>query len=102
LGFISIGHFVKRDDTDPFSYNIPYASATTEDATIDDATTDTDVSLKPQASDQPIITDSSLEVEQVAEGLQLPTTMAFLGPNDILVLEKDKGTVQRIVSGNIN
>jgi hypothetical protein len=27
--------------------------------------------------------------------------MAFLGPNDILVLEKDKGTVQRIVGGKI-
>jgi hypothetical protein len=27
------------------------------------------------------------------------TKMAFLGPNDILVLEKDNGTVQRIVNG---
>jgi glucose/arabinose dehydrogenase len=27
--------------------------------------------------------------------------MAFLGPNDILVLEKEKGTVQRIVDGQI-
>ena len=27
--------------------------------------------------------------------------MAFLGPNDILVLEKDQGTVQRIVNGNM-
>jgi glucose/arabinose dehydrogenase len=27
--------------------------------------------------------------------------MAFLGPNDILVLEKDKGTVQRIVNGKM-
>ena len=27
--------------------------------------------------------------------------MAFLGPNDILVLEKDKGTVKRIVNGKI-
>jgi aldose sugar dehydrogenase len=27
--------------------------------------------------------------------------MAFLGPNDILVLEKDKGTVQRIVNGKL-
>ena len=25
--------------------------------------------------------------------------MAFLGPNDILVTEKDAGTVQRIVNG---
>jgi aldose sugar dehydrogenase len=47
----------------------------------------------------PIINDPNLKVEQVVEGLELPTTMAFLGPNDILVLEKDKGTVQRIVNG---
>ncbi len=101
LSFVSIGHFVRRADTHPFSYNIPYAYATTEDAPTDEATTDTDLSLKPQASDQPVITDPNLEVEQVAEGLELPTTMAFLGPNDILVLEKDKGTVQRIIDGKI-
>jgi aldose sugar dehydrogenase len=47
----------------------------------------------------PIIHDPNLKVEQVVEGLELPTTMAFLGPDDILVLEKDKGTVQRIVNG---
>ena len=35
----------------------------------------------------------------MASGLDTPTTMAFLGPNDILVLEKDKGTVQRVVNG---
>ncbi|MGH9953839.1 MAG: PQQ-dependent sugar dehydrogenase, partial [Nitrososphaeraceae archaeon] len=37
----------------------------------------------------------------VAEGLALPTTMAFLSQNDILVLEKDKGTVMRIINGEI-
>jgi glucose/arabinose dehydrogenase len=31
----------------------------------------------------------------------LPTTMAFVGPDDILVLEKNKGTVQRIVNGQM-
>jgi glucose/arabinose dehydrogenase len=36
--------------------------------------------------------------DPVAEGLEFPTTMAFLGPNDILVLEKEKGTVQRIIN----
>ncbi len=45
------------------------------------------------------IRDSTLRVETVAEGLEFPTTMAFLGPNDFLVLEKEKGTVQRIVDG---
>src|SRR6266516_6954967 len=49
----------------------------------------------------PIINDSKLRVETVFKGLQLPTTMAFLGPNDILVLEKGKGTVDRIVNGNL-
>src|SRR5919112_5086784 len=48
-----------------------------------------------------IIGDPALQVEEVVRGLDLPTTMAFLGPNDILVLEKDKGTVQRIVNGKM-
>ncbi|MGZ5501531.1 MAG: PQQ-dependent sugar dehydrogenase [Nitrososphaeraceae archaeon] len=49
----------------------------------------------------PIINDSNLKAEVVFEGLTSPTSIAFLGPNDILVLEKDKGTVQRIVNGKI-
>src|SRR5215217_7525476 len=48
-----------------------------------------------------IINDPTLKVEEVVRGLDLPTTMAFLGPNDILVLEKDKGTVQRIANGKM-
>src|SRR5919106_5398382 len=50
---------------------------------------------------EPLLNDPSLGVELVLDGLELPTSMAFLGPNDILVLEKDKGTVQRIVNGEI-
>jgi aldose sugar dehydrogenase len=48
-----------------------------------------------------IISDATLKVEEIVTGLDLPTTMAFLGPNDILVLEKNKGTVQRIVNGKM-
>ncbi|MGH9986275.1 MAG: PQQ-dependent sugar dehydrogenase, partial [Nitrososphaeraceae archaeon] len=47
----------------------------------------------------PQVLDQNLKVEVVAEGLSLPTTMAFLGPNDILVLEKENGTVRRIING---
>jgi glucose/arabinose dehydrogenase len=47
------------------------------------------------------IRDTTLRAETVVEGLELPTTMAFLGPNDFLVLEKEKGTVQRIVNGKM-
>jgi aldose sugar dehydrogenase len=45
--------------------------------------------------------DPNLKAEVVATGLRFPTTMAFLGPNDILVNEKNNGTVQRIIDGKI-
>jgi aldose sugar dehydrogenase len=45
--------------------------------------------------------DPRLKVELVTQGLRSPTSMAFLGPNDILVLEKESGTVQRIVNGKM-
>ena len=43
----------------------------------------------------------NLKVELVAQGLRSPTSMAFLGPNDILALEKEAGTVQRITNGKV-
>jgi aldose sugar dehydrogenase len=48
-----------------------------------------------------IINDNNLRAELVARGLKFPTSMAFLGPNDILVNEKLNGTVQRIIDGKI-
>src|ERR1041384_4234553 len=59
---------------------------------------DRPLSLSP---DDPRVFDSRLKVEQVVKGLDLPTTMAFLGPDDFLVLEKDKGTVMRVLNGKI-
>ena len=50
---------------------------------------------------KPKIFDSNLKISTIAEGLKTPTTMAFLGNNDILVLEKDTGIVKRIVNGNV-
>ena len=54
-----------------------------------------------RGSSQPVINDPNLKIELVSEGLQLPTQMTFIGPNDILVLEKDNGMVKRIVNGAI-
>src|SRR5918996_967826 len=52
--------------------------------------------------DEPSIKDPNLGVQLVySDGLEFPTSMAFLGPDDILVLEKEKGTVQRIVNGKM-
>jgi glucose/arabinose dehydrogenase len=54
------------------------------------------------AANGPTVNDPSLRVERVVSGLlKVPTSMAFLGPNDILVLEKNKGTVDRIVNGKL-
>jgi aldose sugar dehydrogenase len=50
---------------------------------------------------QQIINDPKFKSEIVFEGLDFPTGMAFLGTNDIIVLEKDKGTVSRIVNGQL-
>ena len=47
----------------------------------------------------PRMNDSDLEVQTVTAGLLKPTSMAFLGPNDILVLEQQEGRVYRIIDG---
>jgi glucose/arabinose dehydrogenase len=52
--------------------------------------------LKAQA---PTVVDPNLGVRTVVEGLDQPTTMAFLGPNDFFVLEKATGQVKRVVNG---
>jgi aldose sugar dehydrogenase len=47
----------------------------------------------------PTMVDTRLGVRTVATGLALPTSIAFVGRNDILALEKNTGRVQRIVNG---
>jgi aldose sugar dehydrogenase len=39
--------------------------------------------------------------EPIFEGINFPTSMAFLDPDDILILEKSKGTVKRFVNGSL-
>ena len=50
---------------------------------------------------KPKLFDSNLKITTIAAGLNTPTTMAFVGPNDILVLEKDTGMVKRVVNGKV-
>ena len=49
----------------------------------------------------PALRDSNLKVEEIFSGLKFPTSMAFLGPDDILVLEKNNGIVRRITNGTM-
>lgn len=75
--------------------NIAYALSSNESS----ADNNTNVTI-PQEK-MPNLTNPNLRVELVASGLSYPTTMAFVGKNDILVLEKNNGTIKRIVNGNL-
>jgi aldose sugar dehydrogenase len=45
------------------------------------------------------VTDPALQVTEVVGGLNQPTAMAFIGPGDILVLQKSDGRVRRVNNG---
>jgi glucose/arabinose dehydrogenase len=47
------------------------------------------------------LSDEKFVAEEVARGLKNPTGIDFIGENDILVLEKNNGTVLRILNGEI-
>ena len=55
----------------------------------------------PAQAAGPSVLDPNLAVRTVVTGLNQPTTMAFLGADDILVLEKASGRVLRVVNGVI-
>jgi aldose sugar dehydrogenase len=47
----------------------------------------------------PTMLDPNLTVRTVVSGLTTPTSIAFLGPSDMLVLEKNTGKVLRVTNG---
>ena len=54
------------------------------------------------ADEQPgTVHDPNLEEEEIVAGLYHPTAMAFVGnsSDDIIVIEKDNGTVRRVIEG---
>ena len=59
--------------------------------------------LVTQFEDGPsIVNDPTLMTEVVSAGeIKFPTSMAFLDVNDILILEKNEGTVKRILNGTV-
>jgi glucose/arabinose dehydrogenase len=64
-------------------------------SSVTNATTSRLSTIPPSAT----LKDPDLEIQLVFRGLQFPTAMEFLGRDDILVLEKNNGTVKRIVNG---
>lgn len=50
---------------------------------------------------KPSLSDQNLTIESIATGFEFPTSITFLGKNDILLLEKNTGNVYRLVNGNV-
>jgi aldose sugar dehydrogenase len=55
--------------------------------------------IPARAHAAPSVVDPNLAVRTAASGLDQPISMAFIGQNDMLVLEKATGKVQRVVNG---
>jgi glucose/arabinose dehydrogenase len=53
----------------------------------------------PASAFSQVLDDPSLTAELVTSGLAIPTSMAFVAPDDILVLEKDTARVRRVLNG---
>ena len=80
-------------------------SATVHGSEADPDTTNnvaTTTTLIQPAAPSPVMLDDNLTVSTVISGLDQPTSMAFIGPNDFLVLEKATGKVKRIVNGALH
>jgi aldose sugar dehydrogenase len=50
-------------------------------------------------SNPPTLSDAGLKVEKVIEGLDLPTSMAFLDNDDLLILQRENGRVRLVSDG---
>ena len=59
------------------------------------------LALAPAAQAAPEVLDPNLAVRTAVSGLNQPTSIAFLGANDMLVLEKATGKVQRVIDGAV-
>jgi aldose sugar dehydrogenase len=55
----------------------------------------------PLSPGGPTVKDTNLAVEKITDKLKFPTSMAFLGPDDILITEKEAGKVMRIIDGQL-
>jgi aldose sugar dehydrogenase len=64
------------------------------------APTDADRGLAP-AENGPTMVDDRLAVRPVVGGLVTPMTLAFIGRDEMLVLEKNTGRVQHVVNGAV-
>jgi len=81
--------------------NSATVSANESDFDSTNNTASTTTVIQPAAA-SPTMLDDNLTVSTVIAGLDQPTSLAFIGANDFLVLERATGKVQRIVNGALH
>ena len=81
--------------------NTATVSASETDFDSSNNTATATILIQPAAA-SPAMLDDNLTVSRVIAGLDQPTSLAFIGPNDFLVLERATGKVQRIVNGALH
>ena len=88
---------------------MPSALQISNTATVTGNETDFDLSNNSASTTTPIqaaavspaMLDANLTVTTVSSGFNQPTSMAFIGANDFLILERTTGKVQRVVNGAV-
>jgi aldose sugar dehydrogenase len=82
-GALNVSATAAAANSDPFSSNNTVTSV---------------ISVNAQSA-SPSMTVTNLGVRTVVSGFNQPTSMAFIGPNDFLILEKPTGRVLRVKNG---
>ncbi|HEY7696509.1 MAG TPA: PQQ-dependent sugar dehydrogenase [Nitrososphaeraceae archaeon] len=49
----------------------------------------------------PRVNDTNLQIQEYSSGFKFPTGMNFIGPDDILIIEKNTGVVKEIKNGTV-
>ncbi|HJU78331.1 MAG TPA: PQQ-dependent sugar dehydrogenase [Nitrososphaeraceae archaeon] len=54
-----------------------------------------------EETELPRVNDTNLQIQEYSSGFKFPTGMNFLGPDDILIIEKNTGKVKEIKNGSV-
>ncbi|PYS50042.1 MAG: hypothetical protein DMF68_08300 [Acidobacteria bacterium] len=77
------------------------ANVTANEPDPDTANNSSSVNTLVEAPAVPVVLDQNLSVKTILSGLDQPTSMAFIGPNEFFVLEKATGKVQHVFNGQL-
>lgn len=101
VGAFAVATIVVTPNSQGQLTNTASATATETDFDTANNTSVVNTIIQPAAL-SPVMLDNNLTVSTVLSGLDQPISMAFIGPNDFLILEKATGRVRRILNGALH